>query len=105
MGKKLSRYADVSIEFFVHIRVFPKIDLSGSSARIVLEQDKFSKKVTSNRDWTCDPRTVVLTCYYLQSHAFPSELSWQVLIEGYLTQLKLFVHQLTFGLIGLSWNQ
>ena len=33
----------------------------------------------------------------LQSHAFPTELSWQVSIKGYLTPL-LFVHQLTFGL-------
>ena len=29
---------------------FPKIDHSGSSTRIVLEQNKFSKKVTSYRD-------------------------------------------------------
>ena len=41
---------------------------------------------------------------YLQSHAFPSELSWQALIEGSLTRL-LFVHQLTFGLGGFSWHQ
>ena len=27
----------------------------------LLEQNKFSKKVASNRDGTCDPRTVVLT--------------------------------------------
>ena len=33
----------------------------------------------------------------LQSHAFPSEVSWQVLIEGSLTPL-LFVHHLTFEL-------
>ena len=31
-------------------RVFPKIDHSDRSARIVLEQNKFSKQVTSNRD-------------------------------------------------------
>ena len=30
--------------------VFPKIDHSGIDDRIVLEQNKFSKKVTSNRD-------------------------------------------------------
>ena len=41
---------------------------------------------------------VVLTSC-LQSHAFPTELSWQVLIEGSLT--PLFVHHLTFGLTGL----
>ena len=33
----------------------------------------------------------------LQSQSFPTELSWQKLIEGYLAPL-LFVHQLTFGL-------
>ena len=32
------------------IEFFTKIDHSGSAARIVLEQNKFSKKVTSNRD-------------------------------------------------------
>ena len=32
------------------IRVVPGIDHSGIDARIVLEQNKFSKKVTSNRD-------------------------------------------------------
>ena len=35
----------------------------------------------------------------VQSHALPTELSGQVLIQGSLTQL-LFVHQLTFGLRG-----
>ena len=33
-----------------HTRVFPKVYNSGNYARIVLEQNKFSKKVTSNRD-------------------------------------------------------
>ena len=33
-------------------RAFPKIDHSGSAVRIVLEQNKLSKKVTSDRDWT-----------------------------------------------------
>ena len=37
----------------------------------------------------------------LQSHAFPTEPSWQVLIEKYLTPL-LFVHQLVFGPRGFS---
>ena len=31
-------------------RVFLKVDQSGSSARIVLEQNKFSQKVTTNWD-------------------------------------------------------
>ena len=31
-------------------RVFPKLDHSGKDVRIVLEQNEFSKKVTSNRD-------------------------------------------------------
>ena len=31
-------------------RFFPEIDHSGSSARITLEQNKFGKKVTANRD-------------------------------------------------------
>ena len=39
---------------FCFIQVFPKF---GISARIVLERNK----VTSNRDLTCDPRTIVLT--------------------------------------------
>ena len=44
-------------------RVFPKINHSGNSATIVLEQNKFSEEITLNRD--CDPRTVVLTsCVY-----------------------------------------
>ena len=32
------------------IRVFTKVDHSGNDARIVLEQNIFSEKVTSNRD-------------------------------------------------------
>ena len=31
-------------------RVFPKLDHSVNNARIVLEQNKFSKKATSSRD-------------------------------------------------------
>ena len=53
-------------------RRIPKIDRSGSSARIVLEKNKFSKKVTSNRDWNWDSRTLV--ALLLQSHAFPTVL-------------------------------
>ena len=49
---------------------FPKIDHSGCTARIVLEQNEFSKKVTSNRDWTRDPTTLV--ALLLQSHVFPN---------------------------------
>ena len=46
----------------------------------------YSKKVTSNRDGTLHPRTVWSAhSLYLQSHAFPSELSWQVLSEGSYT--------------------
>ena len=42
------------------------------------------------------PHLLFENCEY-QSHAFPTELSWQVLIGGSLTVL-LFVHQLAFGL-------
>ena len=41
--------------FRAFVRGFHKIDYSGSSARTILEQNKFSKKVTSYRDSTCDP--------------------------------------------------
>ena len=37
-------------EFSEFIRVFPKIDCSEIAARIVIEQNKFSKAVTSDRD-------------------------------------------------------
>ena len=40
---------------------FPKICHCGRTARIVLEQNKLSQKITSNRDWTWDPKTVVVT--------------------------------------------
>ena len=33
----------------------------------------------------------------IHSHTFPTELTWKVLIEGYLTSLE-FVHELTIGL-------
>ena len=82
----------------VHNRGFPKIDHSGIDTRIVFKKNKFSKKVTSNRVRTLDPRTVVLTSC-VQSHALPTELSGQVLIEGSLARF-LFVHKLTFGLRG-----
>ena len=39
-----------SVEKSQYIRVFSKIENSGSAARIVLDQNEFSKKVTSNRD-------------------------------------------------------
>ena len=39
-----------SVDLHDYNRVFPKIDHSDIDARIVLEQNKFSKKVTSNRD-------------------------------------------------------
>ena len=44
-------------------------------------------------------------CYiFFYSDAFLTELTWQMLIRGYLTSL-LFVHQLTFGLRCISVNQ
>ena len=56
-------------------RVFPKINHSVRSARIVLEKNKFSKKVTSYRDWTLDPRTVHSAHFMcLQWHALPTVL-------------------------------
>ena len=61
---------------------------------------KIQQKSTSDRDITYNWSAHFLC---LQSDAFPTELSWQVLIEGYLTPL-LFVHQLAFGLRGHSWN-
>ena len=77
------------------IRSFPIINHSSSTVRIILEQKNFSKKSYLYRDWTWDPRTLV--ALVLKWHAFPTELPWQVLIDGYLTPL-LFVYQLTFGL-------
>ena len=53
-------------------RSLPKINHSGSTVRIGLEQNKFSKKITSTRDWIWDPRTFV--ALLLQSHAFPAVL-------------------------------
>ena len=73
----------------VHNRVFPQVDDSDSSARIVLEQIKSVKKFLLTGIETV---TLGLKCFLcLQYHAFPTELSWQVLIEGYLTPL-FFVH-------------
>ena len=40
-------------------RGFSEVDHSDSAARIVLEQNKFSKKVSSERNWTWDPSTLV----------------------------------------------
>ena len=70
--------------------VFP----SDSSARIVLEQNKFSKKLPLIRI-ASSSRGSSAHFLCLQSHTFTTELSYQVLIEGYLTQL-LFVCQLAF---------
>ena len=79
-------------------RGFPKVDHSGICARIVLEQNKSTKKKELPLTGL-EPLTVVLTSC-VQSHAFlPTELSGQVLIQGSLTEL-LFMHQLTFGLGG-----
>ena len=56
-------------------RVFPKINHSVRSARIALEKNKFSKKVTSYRDWTLDPRTLHSVHFLcLQWHALPTVL-------------------------------
>ena len=58
----------------IYSRVFLRRDHCGIDVRIVLEQNKFSKKVTSNRDWTCNPRTVVtISCVY---SLMPSQLSY-----------------------------
>ena len=65
---------------------FPKADHSGNDARIVLRQNKFSKKVTSNRDWTLKLMMVVFLHSCLSNYA-----NCQVLIEGSLTP-PLFVH-------------
>ena len=71
------------------IRVFPKVDHSGKDARIVLEQNIFCEKVTSNRDWTIDPMPVVFTvkfftyaqkCQYLTFSSLLHEnqkIQWQ----------------------------
>ena len=53
----------ISFTFFFFFAVrfyrgFPKVDHSGRSARIVLEQiNSAKKKPSSNRTWTLDPRT------------------------------------------------
>ena len=46
----LPKLVPSSVEKSQYIRVFSKIEYSGNAVRIVLEQNKFSKKVTSNRD-------------------------------------------------------
>ena len=51
---------------------FTEIYHSGNDARIVLEQNEFSKKVTPYMDWALDSRTVVLNCVY---SLMPSHLS------------------------------
>ena len=58
---------------FTTIRGFPKIDHSDIDARIVLEQNRFSKKATPNRTRNLNPRTVVLTAC-VQSHALTTVL-------------------------------
>ena len=53
----------------VHIRGFPKVDHSGRSARIVLEQINSAKKKTSpNRTWTLDPGC---TAHFLSLMPYP----------------------------------
>ena len=79
-----------------YIWVFSKVDHSGNYARFLLEQNKFSKKATTNRVWALDPMTVLFTVSCLINCA-----NSQVLIERSLTPL-LLVHQLTFG---LKWTE
>ena len=52
MLRLLNPHIDVSerSKYKTNSRVFPKIDHSGSAATIVIEENKFSKTVTSNRD-------------------------------------------------------
>ena len=57
----------------MYSRGFPKIDNSGINARIVLQQNKFSKKATSSRTWTLEPRTIVLTSF-VHSYVLPTVL-------------------------------
>ena len=67
----LLHYLSTSCEILLLLsfEVIPGVDHSGIEARIVLEQNKFTKKATSNRTLTLDPRTVVLTSS-VQSHTF-----------------------------------
>ena len=71
------------LEFFHNYTKFTKLAMKGKSQKI-------SNK--SYLQWGLNLGPLV---FY--SIAFLTELTWQVLIEGYLTSL-LFVHQLTFGL-------
>ena len=48
-----------------------------------LYNHKFSKRLTSNGDWTCNPRTVT-SHVCIHSHALTTELTWQVLSIGQL---------------------
>ena len=75
------------------IRVFPKVDHSGRSARIVLDQINSAKKMTSNRSWTLDPRTVY-AAHFLSLMAYPCARShclkdWD-LNDPYLAMLYWF---------------
>ena len=47
------------------------------------EQNKFSKKFTSHGDGTWNPMS--LGPLVIHSHVFLTDLTWHVLIEGYLT--------------------
>ena len=72
---------------------FPKVDHSGRSARIVLEQINSAKKTTSNRTWTLDPRTVCTT-HFLSLMPYPCPRShclkdWD-LNDPYVGMLYLF---------------
>ena len=79
-----------------HLNSFLKEDHFGNDARIVLKQNKFSKKVTSNRAWTLASMTVVFPVLSLSNYA-----NFQVLIEGSLTPL-LFVQQTRWNRLNIQ---
>ena len=53
----------------------------------ITPRNTFSKKFTWNRDWTCNPMSVT-PHVFINSHALTTELTWQVLIERYLTSIQ-----------------
>ena len=81
-----NRFAgDPLVSEVILTRDFPNIDHSGNDSRITLEQNKFSKKVTPNRDSTCDPRTVVLTSRvysFMPSQLFRKRFSILMMVRG-----------------------
>ena len=81
---------------FTTIRGFLKIDHSDIDARVVLEQNRFSKKATPNRTRTLNPRTVVLISR-VQSHALTTVLihitsmTEMIIIKSYSIDLSLIL--------------